>query len=193
MKKAIAIGLFMILFVSFNISAMEIQLYVPLGVSAKSDIMFKQLYGERNTFYGAGAAVFFNKNWGAYIDTHIMNTDGESNYYRQKITYGETSVGLGLIYRFNIWEPSPNTRLNLFVKVGGQYIKYYEEFAEKISDSVFGFSLGLGAMFWMNQFGVGLELKREVAEKDIEIVGMSGDESISFNSTKISVNGAIRF
>jgi len=183
----------MILIFSINSFAVEFQLHVPLGVSAKSDIMFKQLYGERNTFYGAGIAVFFSHNWGAYVDVHIMNTDGESNYYKQTLTYGETSVGLGMVYRFNIWEPTPNSRLNLFAKVGGQFIRYSEEFQEKINGNVFGFSAGLGAMFWMNQFGIGLELKREMAEKDIEIVGMDGDESISFNSTKISVNGAIRF
>lgn len=193
MKMTMLTVMLMILLVSSNMSAMEFQLYVPLGVSAKSDIMFKQLYGERNTFYGAGAAIFFNKNWGAYVDTHIMNTDGESNYYKQDISYSETSVGVGMVYRFNIWDPSPNTRLNIFVKLGAQFIHFSEEFTEKISDSVFGFSAGCGVMFWFERFGLGLELKREIAEKDVSIQGTGTSESISFNSTKVSLNGAIRF
>ncbi len=193
LQKKLILAMIVIFFLSGTISALEYHLSIPLGVSAKSDIMFKQLYGERNTFYGAGAAVFFSDSWGAYLDTHIMNTDGVSNFYKQTVTYGETSVGLGMVYRFKIWEPTPSSRLNIYLKGGVQFIRYSEEIFEKTSRNLFGFSIGGGVIFWTKQFGIGLELKKEMAEQKIDIRGTGTNESISFNSSKLSLNAAVRF
>jgi len=193
MKKKV-LFIFLVLFlISVNVFAMEFQLSGYYGVYLKDENLFKQLYGKNKKIFGMGMDFFFIKFSALYIDAGYMYASGESSYYKLPLSYRETQLSAGVKFRFTLIRFSPLYELNLYGKVGGLYISYSETFEEKISGNIFGVTAGGGIIFWLKRIGVGLEMMKNIATKDVDIQGLDTTEEIDYGGLRIVLKGVIRF
>jgi hypothetical protein len=196
MKKMV-LFIFLVLFLlSMNVFALEFQLSANYGTYSKDNNLFKQLYGKDKKISGVGVEIFPMKFNGFYIDANYMTSSGESSYYKQPLKYSEFQLSAGFKLRFTIIRFSPLYELNLYAKGGAlliSYTEYTENFKEKISGNAFGLTAGGGVILWLKKIGVGLEVIKNFAKKEVDIQGFDNTEEITFSGLRIALKMAIRF
>lgn len=195
MKKSVLLCCLLLGVFCIKIFPAEIALNGSLGIYGKDHDLFKQIYSKQSKTFGAGMTVFFFKFSGFYLDAHYMFANGESTYYKKPLNYNELHLSGGLKLRFKLFQLSstnPNYKLYLYFKGGGIYIRYSENFEEKVSGNVYGGTVGGGLNAWFNRFGIGIEVMKNLATKDIAIQGLNTTETTNFGGLRIVVKGLLR-
>jgi len=192
--KRVILFISLVLFIfSLNTFAIEFQLNGFYGIYTKDHACFKECYGKNKNIFGIGADISFLKFTGLYLDVGYMSASGESSYLKQPLSYNEIQLSAGLKLHLTVFRLSPMKELNLYIKGGGLYIGYSETFEEKISGNVFGFSAGGGLTFWFKRIGIGLEVKKNIASKDLKIKGLDTTETVAYNGLRVVLKCILRF
>jgi hypothetical protein len=194
MKKSVLLCCLLLGVFCIKIFSVEIALNGSLGIYGKDHDLFKQLYSKQSKTFGVGMSVLFFKFSGFYLDAHYMFAKGESTYYKKPLSYNELHLSGGLKLRLKLFQlsPNPNYKLYLYFKVGGIYIRYVESFEEKISGNVYGGTVGGGINAWFNRFGIGIEVMKNFATKNLVIQGLDTYESTNFGGLRIVAKGVLR-
>jgi hypothetical protein len=194
MKKSLLLCCLLLGIFCIKIFPVEVALNGSLGIYGKDHDLFKQMYGKQSKTFGAGISVLFVKFSGIYLDAHYMFANGESSYYKKPLSYNELHLSGGLKFRIKLFQLSsnPNYKLYLYIKGGGIYIRYSENFEEKVSGNVFGGTVGGGLNAWFNRFGIGIEIMKNFATKDVLIQGLDTRETINFGGLRIVAKGLLR-
>lgn len=192
LKKKLFLIIFFCFFLS-NIFSVEFQVNGTLGVYSKDSNLYKDLYGSKGKIVGLGFELFFLKFSGFYVDANYMFASGKSTFYKKPINYNEIHLSGGLKFRFSLIRLSPFNGINIFIKGGGVFLRYSENFESTISGNYYGFSLGSGANLWLKNLGIGVEIvKNFFLEKEFIIEGLDMVEMINFGGMRISLKVSLR-
>lgn len=193
-KKKVILGvLFLMAVLVMQAFPVNIEVGITLGSYAKSDELFKELYGAKSTVPGFGAVFFFTRHVGFFFDVGAVSHEGISTYDNTPLTYKETHFALGLQYRLPLYSFSDHMKVECYFKGGSLFLKYSETFDEKGGASVPGLYLGGGVLFRWKKFGVGIEIAKNYSYEEIEIQGLDIVESIDFSGFRLSIKGTYTF
>jgi len=160
---------------------------------SKSYDISQDLYGKSEISFGIDCCYFLNSLFGLYLETNFYSSEGKSSHLQNPLQYSETHFMPGIKFRLNLFHFKNSKGLKLYLKCSGLIISYSEKFEDTTKGTAYGFTFGGGLAFYFNQFGVALELAKNVADKDINIEGLDIIEKVSFSGTRLALRFFFNF